>query len=206
MDGKPEGLAWTSGASYAPAIAVDLSNNLHVVWTDTTNCIWELFHTKSTDGGATWIKSKRITWSVGPSQFPAIVVDPFGDLNMVLQNYNAGNHEICFKKSTDGGVTWTASKRLTWNGGVSQSPAIAVDSSGNIHVVWDDDTPGNAEIYYKKSLDGGATWTPSIWLSWTSSDSYSPAIAFDSFGNLHVVWWAYIPGNVEIFYAKFIKS
>jgi hypothetical protein len=28
--------------------------------------------------------------------------------------------------------------------------AIAVDPSGNIHVVWYDDTPGDFEIYYKK--------------------------------------------------------
>jgi hypothetical protein len=27
---------------------------------------------------------------------------------------------------------------------------IAVDSLGHLHVVWNDDTPGNREIYYKK--------------------------------------------------------
>ena len=209
-----EGATWTSGkkisltggASYAPAIAVDLSDNLHAVWTDTTDCIYELYYAKSTVGGATWTESKRITWSVGPSQFPAIVVDAFGNLNMGLQNYDAGNHEVYFKKSTDEGATWKANKRLTWNGGVSQSAAIAVDSPGNLHMVWDDDTPGNPEIYYRKSTDGGATWTPSKWLSWASSDSYNPAIVSDSFGNLHVVWWAYIPGNVEVFYRRFIKE
>jgi hypothetical protein len=29
------------------------------------------------------------------------------------------------------------------------NPAMAIDSSDTIHVVWNDDTPGNTEIYYK---------------------------------------------------------
>ena len=66
---------------------------------------------------------------------------------------------------------WTPAKRLTWNSGDSRLPAIAVDSSGNLHVVWQDDTPGNSEIYYKKSTDGGATWTTSQRLTWNSGAS-----------------------------------
>ncbi len=58
-----------------------------------------------------------------------------------------GNEEIYYKKSTDGGTTWKQ-KRLTWNSGESILPVIAVDSSGNFHVVWEDDSPGNDEIFY----------------------------------------------------------
>jgi len=47
---------------------------------------------------------------------------------------------------------WTPAKRLTLNSGSSLYPAIAVDPSGNPHMVWDDDTPGNREIYYKKFI------------------------------------------------------
>jgi hypothetical protein len=47
---------------------------------------------------------------------------------------------------------WTRAKKLTWNSGNSVMPVIAVDPSGNLHVVWFDDTPGNCEIYYKKSV------------------------------------------------------
>jgi hypothetical protein len=45
---------------------------------------------------------------------------------------------------------WTPAKRLTWTSGRSNSPAIAADSSDDLHVVWSDNTPGNFEIYYKK--------------------------------------------------------
>jgi len=33
---------------------------------------------------------------------------------------------------------WTPAKRLTWTSGISNYPAIAVDSSGNLHLVWAD--------------------------------------------------------------------
>jgi hypothetical protein len=54
---------------------------------------------------------------------------------------------------------WSAEKQLTWTAGDSLYPAIATDSKNGIHVVWNDNTPGHFEVYYKKSADGGATWT-----------------------------------------------
>jgi hypothetical protein len=38
--------------------------------------------------------------------------------------------------------TWTKTKRLTWNSGDSEVPAIAVDSADHIHLIWVDDTSG----------------------------------------------------------------
>jgi hypothetical protein len=45
--------------------------------------------------------------------------------------------------------TWSSSKRLTWNSGYSQAPSIAADNNGDLHLVWDDGTRGNQEIFYK---------------------------------------------------------
>jgi len=44
-------------------------------------------------------------------------------------------------------------KRLTYTSGFSGSPAIAVQSANKLHVVWEDNTTGNFELYYKKSTD-----------------------------------------------------
>lgn len=45
---------------------------------------------------------------------------------------------------------WTPVKRITWTSGSSYYPAIAIDSTDIIHVVWQDNTPGNYEVYYLK--------------------------------------------------------
>src|SRR4030043_1036144 len=106
--------------------------------------------------GDTWTTGKRLTNNAGSSSYPAIAVDG-SNIYVVWEDNTPGNLEIYFKKSDDGGATWTTNKRLTNNAGYSVVPAIAVDGS-NIYVVWADDTPGNLEIYFKKSVDGGATW------------------------------------------------
>jgi hypothetical protein len=49
------------------------------------------------------------------------------------------------------GDTYTANKRLTNTFGDSEYPSIAVNDS-NIYVVWEDYTPGNFEIYFKKGV------------------------------------------------------
>jgi hypothetical protein len=88
------------------------------------------------------------------------------------------------------------------NAGDSQAPAIAVDSSNQIHLVWQDKTPGFGEIYYKKSTDGGVTWSANQRLTQTAGNSYVPAMAIDLAGLLNIVWQDDTPGNAEIYYEK----
>ncbi len=195
-------ITWTSGDSCWSAIAIDSNNNLHVVWHDNTPGNWEIYYKRSTDGGSTWSAEKRITWNSGWSYWPAIAIDSNNNLHVVWEDDTPGNWEIYYKKSTDGGSTWSATKRITWNSGHSSWSAIAIDSNNNLHVVWEDSTPGNWEIYYKRSTDGGSTWSAEKKITWNSGDSCWSAIAIDSNNNLHVVWDDSTPGNYEIYYKK----
>jgi hypothetical protein len=195
-------LTWTSGYSGSPDIAVDGSDRLNLVWVDNTPGNPEIYYKKSLDWGATWTANKRLTFTSGNSWSSAIAVDASGKLHAVWQDDTSGNHEIYYKKSTDGGATWTANKRLTFTSGDSVVPAIGVDSSGYLHVVWQDDTAGNCEIYYTKSIDKGATWTVGKRLTWNSGGSEVPAIALDASGYLHVVWQDDTAGNYETYYRK----
>jgi hypothetical protein len=195
-------LTWTAGTSRNPAIAVDASNNLHVVWDDDQSGGLEIYYMKSTDGGTSWSASQRLSWTSISPWYPAIAIDSFGSLYVVWHDWGPGNNEIYYIKSPDGGTTWTSTHRLTWTSGSSTFPAIYVDSLDGLHLVWQDDTPGNNEVYYKKSADGGAAWTTSKRLSWTSNTSQYPATAADSSGNPHVVWYDLTPGNREIYTRK----
>ncbi len=196
-------LTWTSDSSHMPEMAIDSNNNIHVVWQDLTPGNWEIYYKNSTDGGNTWSWAKRLTWTSANSGRPAIAVDSFNNIHIVFQDYTYGNAEILYKKSTDGGQTWTWAKRLTWSPGASKWAKIAIDSANNIHVVWHDDTyGGDWEILYKKSTDGGVTWTDGKRLTFTPGSSYRPVIAIDSANNIHVVWHDASPGNREIYHMK----
>ena len=192
-------LTWTSGSSGSPCIAIDSSNTIHIVWTDDTPGNGEIYYKKSTNGGSTWM-TKRLTWNSGFSSKPHIAVDSSNSICIVWQDDESGNTEIYYKRSTDGGTSWTT-KRLTWNSGDSLDPIIAADSGGNIHIVWHDHSPGDGEIYYKKSTNGGAAWT-SKRLTWNSENSGVPDLTIDTSDNLHIVWQNEVSGIYNVFFKR----
>jgi hypothetical protein len=193
-------LTWTEGSSVDVDIAADTNGHLHLVWADSTPGNLEVYYKKSTDGGATWTTSRRLTWTTGISRSPAIAADSFGGLHLVWYDNTPGNAEVYYKKSADWGATWATSQRLTWTPGNSLHPDIARDSLNNLYVVWEDQTPGNWDIYYKKGTNVGGTWAPSQRLTWTLGTSWWPALAVDSTGGLHVVWQDDTPGGIEVYY------
>lgn len=187
-------LTYASGWSSDPDIAVN-GLDIHIIWMSSL----ELYHKKSTDAGATWTASRRLTWSAHYSVDPRIAVDSSGNLHMVFNGWvDGGMNEIFYKKSTDAGATWTSTQRLTWTAADTYEPVIAVDTSGNLHVVWDDETPGNYEIYYRKSTNAGASWTASQRLTYSGGDSYRPDIAVNN-STVFITWHDDTPGNYEIY-------
>lgn len=192
-------LTYNSGYSDRPIIAVDSNDHIHMVWHDTSSGVTKVYYKKSLDGGASWT-TQRLAWAPGWAGYPKISIGSNDHIHVVWHSNTSGNYEIYYKKSTDGGGSWTA-KRLTWNPGISTVSAIATNSNNHIHVVWDDNTPGNYEVYFKKSTNGGTSWTTKR-LTDSPSSSKVPAISSDSNNNIHVVWHDYTPGNAEIYYNK----
>jgi len=151
---------------------------------------------------AQWTPAKRLTWTSVDSFESAMAVDPTGILHVVWAENTPGNEDVHYKKSTDGGATWTTSQRHTFTSGNSWYPSIAADSSSILYVVWEDDTPGNSEINYRGSSDGGASWSTVQRLTWNSGSSSLPDVTTDSSGNVHVFWADDTPGNYEVYYKK----
>jgi hypothetical protein len=168
-------------------MALGWGNTIHVAWEDNTPGNEEIYYKRSTDGGATWGVSTRLTWTSNTSRRASIAVDSNGNILVIWQELISGNEEVFCKRSTNGGATWTAATRLTWTSGISSNPVMATDSSNGIHIVWQDYTTGGPEIYYKKSTDGGATWTTVKRLTWLGSSS-DPAIAIGSSDSVHLLW------------------
>jgi len=108
--------------------------------------------------------------------------------------------EIYYRRSTDGGRTWEAARRLTFAPGPSARPSIALDGRG-LYLVWYDGRDGNAEVYYKHSPDSGATWEPDTRLTAAPNDSLNPSVAV-AHGFAHVAWYDLRDSNAEIYYCR----
>jgi hypothetical protein len=111
---------------------------------------WEIYYTRSTDGGLSWLPEVRMTEASGVSARPSLAVDGENVL-LVWFDSRDGDFEIYFKQSRDGGETWLPDLRLTEAAGDSAHPTVAA-RGGAVHVLWHDTRDGNAEIYHRRGL------------------------------------------------------
>jgi len=221
---------WNDGGSFNPNIAVDSNGDLHVVWYDFTAGEWgsdsEIMYTKYTAEGwenATVISDDSSGWNNDSSSNPSIVaVD--GVVHVVWVDNTNGtwgtDTEIMYRQYTGsdwGNVTVISDDATNWNNGSSNHPEIAKDKSGNVYVVWEDNTDGvwgeDIEIMYTKSTISG--WLRPTVISddiskWNNDSSQYPDIDIDNEGNIHVVWHDYTNGewgsDSEIMYKKHTVS
>lgn len=200
--GPAKRLTWNSSRSEDPVIAVDGADTVHVVWSDDVPGTREVYYKRSSDRGETWSTMKRLTWLSSYCGNPTMAADSAASLHVAWDVEAPKNMEIYYKRSPDGGATWSAAEKLVGNPGGSSWSRLAVDSMNNPHIVWMDSTPGDPEIYYKTSTDGGSTWGANKRLTWTGGNSYDPDLAIDSAGFVHVVWRDDIAADIEVYYRK----
>ncbi len=77
--------------------------------------------------------------------------------------------DVVLHKSTDGGTSWSAGVRVNQdalnNGKYQWFPAIRVDETGGVNIVYYDDrntASDSSEIYFSRSIDGGVTFTDAL--------------------------------------------
>jgi hypothetical protein len=193
---SPVRLTWGNNSCFIPFICVDENDYLHVAFYMQASGNNEIVYKKSTNSGATWSSPDRLTYNSGDSTYPVLAAGTGNNLYIAWHDSTPGNMEIYLKNSTNSGNSWSSPTRVTWNSGSSGRPSIATDSSNVRYLVWNDDTPGNSEIFFKKS----SAWTTVERLTWNSGESFCPVIAIDSVKGIHVIWYDYTTGPTEVYY------
>ncbi|MFH1862581.1 MAG: sialidase family protein, partial [bacterium] len=188
-------------------MAVDGNGVIHVVWNERIvnyPTQQEVHYSSSADNGFTWSALPQdivISFNDGVSVENGgdIACDPDNRLITVWSEKDPTIREIHYSISEDGGATWSgqvADQALSFpDGGDAYNPAMAIDSDGVVHVVWNQDYPvaGDLdEIYYARSTDGGLTWssqTAELIVSFPDNAAASyPDIAVGLNDALYVVW------------------
>jgi hypothetical protein len=129
----------------------------------------------------------------------ALTTDDAGAVYAAWREVYQGNvRDIAFTKSTDGGRTFAPPIRVSddnWvlDGCPENGPAIAVDSTKRIHIVWPTLVPGATPngpptlgLFYAVSADG-SRFTPRQQIP-TGGVPRHPEIAMGSSGQIIVVW------------------
>jgi hypothetical protein len=201
------GTTWETDRIITPAAppagknlaSVAVSDSIvHMVWMD-MRAGPQIYYTRSLDNGTTWETDRSITPAT--SQFPSVAVsDSIVHVVYADFRYGSATPKIYYIRSLDDGTTWETEKELA-DSLSSWYPSVAVSGS-IVHVVWPDNRNGDtSEIYYKRSLDNGATWGTDIRLTDNPSESREPSVAVSD-SSVHVVWHDDRDGNWEIYYKR----
>jgi hypothetical protein len=140
--------------------------------------------------------SSDISSNNGTSTLPYVSAQ--GDnVYVVWQDNTSGNYDIYFTYSSDKGNKFAPVRNLSNNTGASGLPQI-VALGDNVYVVWQDNTSGNYDIYFKASLSAGAKFKSVRNLSNNNGTSALPQISTLG-NNVYVVWQDNTSGNYDIF-------
>lgn len=189
-DGKtwssPVDISKTKGVSLHPAIAVEKSGALDVVWSDTGSdpISPDIFFVRSADGGTTWTEPMDISNTPGVSGEPTLAIAPDDSIHVVWTDSSKGmkNKDIYYTSSTDAGKHWAKDPLLpavdiSNTTGASSEPTIAVAPDNIIHVAWADSTPGTThpDIFYTQNSNN--KWTTPVNISHSPRVSAHPALS-----------------------------
>ena len=156
--------------NHQPQVTVS-GNKVYIVWVSHYTGNDDIYFTRSSDGGATFGNIINLSNDPGDSYNPHLSI--IGN-NVYVAWVDGtpgpyGNPDILFRRSVNDGASFGPTTNVSNNLGISTEPNMAI-SSNSIYIVWRDDTLGNEGIFFKRSVDNGATFGSTIYLSYHSSN------------------------------------
>jgi hypothetical protein len=152
-----------------PAVTTGGGSEAIVVWYDyrvSSDGLWA--QKLSADGNRAWVADVRInsadwvnlSWS--SESIPDVVIDGTGNILAVWNDLRNDNVDIYAQKlDASANRLWAADVRVNSDSTAAEqkAPAMAVDGSGNVVVVWKDQRNDNPDIYAQRlSAGGGKSW------------------------------------------------
>ena len=197
-------LTWL-GNSTKPQIMRSGDGNYNIVWQDDRNGQWDIYYLRVRPDGFKVVNDTRITYFKGNDTNPVIGV--MGDhIYIVWQRYVSGHWAIYFSRLLYSNknilieIPPIPVRKINTD---CINPKIAVDSNGDIDLVWQELNGSHWEIMYDKLDSYGTPLFSPILVSQSYMDSMRPSIVVDNNNDVHIFWVGYstTPGY-SIFYRK----
>ncbi len=115
---------------------------------------------RSTDRGSTWTRTAVVNDVAGSARegLHAMASDATGNLTAVWLDLRSKGTQLYGARSTDGGVSWSKNTLVyaSPDGTICQccDPALAIDDSGRVWVMWRNALDGSRDLYVASARDG----------------------------------------------------
>jgi hypothetical protein len=206
---SPRQITDTPGWSKHPNIAIDSRDHIHIFWRESGSRGLNVWYAKLDTAGEFLIKPKKVIDANGTIMdwlLPAAGVDHNDNLHLVWDQSD-DNSELHYTKLDNEGNILVEDVYLSWQGYDAREQALAVDTWGNVHIVWADarGTPASGELVYSKLDNDGNFLVDNISLTPEpdGKDSREPDLVIDSEGNVHICFIDTRDGpSLDIWYTK----
>jgi hypothetical protein len=190
------------GSAWFPDITSNPQGDLFVVWYSglsyNINRNFDLLmYRERKNGNWSYVNNLATTGSGGDTMRSSVVTGGDGKLHALVRTRNGQVYMSAPWDEAWYAKNWYQSPLLSGAG--TYYNAIALDSQGGIHGVWNEVTGTNpnadenscincSELYYRNSFDYGRTWSHKINVSELPEGSMRPQIAVDRNNVIHLVW------------------
>lgn len=146
------------GLSYAPIIAAAPEGLVHLAWEDSRDS-WRIWYQRSLDDGVTWEVAGPISPGGGLMSYTPFLELRSTEVHLVYYAFDWTDYDVHYRRSDDGGLTWSPDTVLVEN--VAMFPSLA-SSDQRLYIIWTNvyDEEGS-EIYYSYHVDGDLPHGPS---------------------------------------------
>jgi len=155
-----------------PDIKVDSSENSYITWNDNSNGNQDAYLVKiDSSGNDLWGGSKKINTDASNKDqtHPQLFISEVGftaTTTVVWQDNRSDDWDIYATRIAENGdYIWSPDIKINTDATATNqySPAITVDSSDNIYIVWTDERNGDQDIYAQKyDSSGNSYWVDDV--------------------------------------------
>jgi hypothetical protein len=181
---------------FAPAIAVDSFNMVHVTWfgrTSSNTAKYNIFYTNRKTTG-TWSAVSMLTTNNIDvyNQYPSIAIDGDDNVHVIWtgQTGTASITNIQYMNYSSNTKSWSSVKLLSSSTSNDQMyPSFVIDTKDNIHIAWESESL-NSQIQYIKWDASTSIWSSIEQISTNSTaNNNKPSIGVDHRCNVYVLWY-----------------
>lgn len=165
-------------------------NNVYASWVDNSEGNNEIFFAASNDRGKTFDDTMNLSENEGNSGIEPASMAASGDNAYVAwTDETPGNSDVLFRASHDGGNSFGDTTNLSDNDGNSEiRDGLVASGDDDVYAVWQDETEGNLEVFFRASHDGGEEFGDTMNLSESGGQSFIPLMtAFEE--AVYVAWF-----------------
>jgi hypothetical protein len=174
-----------SGSVWGPQVAMDNIGSTTVVWSQLDSSSHLSIYAKRFSAGS-WGAVELLETGTGDASGPQVAMDNRGNAVVVWQQMDNANQVQSIYINDYASGAWGPAWLLERGAQKASGANVAMDSNGNVIVVFDQHTDALGDKTYAKRFSAGA-WSASKLLA-SGQTQGKPQVAMDSNGNAMLIW------------------